>query len=76
ATEAQAGVAVTVWLAMGLITDFLFIRFIDRQKDSLQFLRRTALLASIVFAIFLLTPGFMPKLILVIVVNLLNTGWY
>jgi MFS transporter, FSR family, fosmidomycin resistance protein len=26
-TESQAGIAVTVWLAMGLITDFLFIPF-------------------------------------------------
>ena len=29
ATEAQAGIAVTVWLAIGLISDFLFIPFID-----------------------------------------------
>ncbi len=36
-TEAQAGIAVTVWLAMGLITDFLFIPFIDRQKDSIKY---------------------------------------
>ena len=28
------------------------------------------------FAIFLLTPGFIPKLIIVIIVNLFNTGWY
>ena len=43
ATETQAGIAVTVWLAMGLITDFLFIPFIDRQKDSMKFLRITAI---------------------------------
>lgn len=76
ATEAQAGVAVTVWLAMGLITDFLFIPFIDRQKDSLRFLRTTALFELFAFAVFLLVPGFVPKLIIVIVVNLFNTGWY
>jgi MFS transporter, FSR family, fosmidomycin resistance protein len=76
ATEAQAGVAVTVWLAMGLITDFLFIPFIDRQKDSINFIRRTALFEVLAFAIFLLTPGFIPKLVVVILVNLLNTGWY
>lgn len=76
ATEAQAGVAVTVWLAMGLITDFLFIPFIDRQKDSLRFLRTTALFELFAFAVFLLIPGFVPKLIIVIVVNLFNTGWY
>jgi FSR family fosmidomycin resistance protein-like MFS transporter len=76
ATETQAGVAVTVWLAMGLITDFLFIPFIDRQQDSIRFIRRTALFEVIAFAVFLLTPGFIPKLIVVIFVNLLNTGWY
>ncbi len=76
ATEAQAGVAVTVWLAMGLITDFLFIPFIDRQNDSLRFLRITALFEVLAFALFLLIPGFIPKLIIVILVNLFNTGWY
>ncbi len=75
-TEAQAGIAVTVWLAMGLITDFLFIRVIDRQKDSIRFLRLTALLELFTFAVFLLAPGFVFKLVLVIAVNLFNTGWY
>jgi len=76
ATEAQAGIAVTIWLAMGLITDFLFIPFIDRQKDSIRFLRMTAVMELFAFAVFLLMPGFIPKLIVVIVVNLFNTGWY
>jgi FSR family fosmidomycin resistance protein-like MFS transporter len=76
ATQTQAGIAVTVWLAMGLITDFLFIPFIDRQRDSLRFVRMTALMELLAFAIFLLIPGFIPKLIVVIIVNLFNTGWY
>jgi MFS transporter, FSR family, fosmidomycin resistance protein len=76
ATEAQAGIAVTIWLAMGLITDFLFIPFIDRQKDSIRFLRMTAVMELFAFAVFLLMPGFIPKLIVVIAVNLFNTGWY
>ncbi|HMB22009.1 MAG: MFS transporter [Chloroflexota bacterium] len=75
-TETQAGIAVTVWLAMGLVTDFLFIPVIDRQKDSLQYLRLTALLELFAFVLFLLIPGFIPKLIVVIAVNLFNTGWY
>jgi FSR family fosmidomycin resistance protein-like MFS transporter len=61
---------------MGLITDFLFIPFLDRQKDSILFLRRTALLELLAFAVFLLIPGFIFKLIFVIAVNLFNTGWY
>jgi FSR family fosmidomycin resistance protein-like MFS transporter len=76
ATQIQAGVAVTIWLALGLITDFLFIPFIDRQRDSMQFLRITAFMELFAFAVFLLMPGFIPKLIVVIVVNLFNTGWY
>lgn len=75
-TEAQAGIAVFIWLGMGLITDLLFIPFIDRQADSIRFLRKTALLEAAAFAAFLLIPGFTPKLIMVVLVNLLNTGWY
>lgn len=76
ATETQAGIAVTVWLVMGLITDLLFIPFVDKQKDTLQFLRRTAFLNAIAFITFMLVPGFIPKIILVILVNIFNTGWY
>ena len=75
-TETQAGIAITAWLAMGLITDFLFIPVIDRQKDTIAFLRRTALVELIAFAGFLIIPGFIPKLGFVILVNLFNTGWY
>lgn len=75
-TETQAGIAVIVWLAMGLITDFLFIPFVDRQKNTLQFLRTTAVFNAIAFIAFMLVPGFIPKIVLVIFVNLFNTGWY
>ena len=75
-TETQAGIAVTVWLAMGLVTDFLFIPFVDRQKNTLKFLRTTAVFNGIAFIAFMLMPGFIPKIILVILVNLFNTGWY
>lgn len=76
ASALQAGLAVTLWLAMGLVTDFFFIRFIDRQQDSIQFLRRTAILELLAFALFLLVPGLIFKLVFVIFVNLFNTGWY
>lgn len=76
ATETQAGIAVTVWLVMGLITDFLFIPYVDRQKDTLKFLRTTAIFNGVTFIAFMLTPGFIPKIVLVILVNLFNTGWY
>jgi len=75
-TEAQAGIAVTIWLALGLITDFIFIPIIDRQPDSVKFLRVTAILELVAFSAFLLIPGFIPKLIVIILVNFSNTGWY
>jgi len=75
-SEGQAGIAVTLWLAMGLVTDLLFIPFVDRQPDSVRFLRRTALLELFAFSLFLIVPGFVLKLVAVILVNLLNTGWY
>ena len=75
-TNAQAGMAVIAWLVMGLITDFLFIPYVDKQRDTLQYLHRTAFLNAIAFIGFMLVPGFIPKIILVIFVNLFNTGWY
>jgi FSR family fosmidomycin resistance protein-like MFS transporter len=75
-TDTQAGLAVTLWLVLGMLTDFLFIPFIDRQPDSMKFLRRTAAFELIAFSVFLLVPGFVPKLIAIIFVNIFNTGWY
>ena len=75
-TDTQAGVAVTIWLALGMFTDFIFIPFIDRQPNSMKFLRRTAALELIAYSVFLLIPGFIPKLIAIIFVNIFNTGWY
>jgi FSR family fosmidomycin resistance protein-like MFS transporter len=49
---------------------------VDKQKDTVQYLRRTAVLNAIAFIGFMLAPGFIPKIILVILVNLFNTGWY
>lgn len=75
-SETQAGIAVTLWLALGMFSEFLFIPFIDKQPDSVKFLRRTAVLELIAFSVFLLVPGFVPKLMAVIFVNIFNTGWY
>ena len=76
ASAAQAGAAVTVWLALGLLTDFLFIHYSDRQPDSVRLVRLTASLQLLALPLFLLLPGFLPKLAAVALVNVLNTGWY
>jgi FSR family fosmidomycin resistance protein-like MFS transporter len=75
-TETQAGIAVTIWLILGVIMDFAFIPFIDRQPDSVKYLRITALLEVFAFAAFLLLPGLVPKIVAIIFVNFFNTGWY
>jgi FSR family fosmidomycin resistance protein-like MFS transporter len=49
---------------------------IELQDDSLKLLRATAWMELVAFAVFLFTPGFIPKLFVVILVNLFNTGWY
>jgi FSR family fosmidomycin resistance protein-like MFS transporter len=74
--ETQAGIAVAFWLSLGLFTDFAFIPYIDRQPDSVKFLRLTAAAQLIFFPLFLLIPGFLPKLAVIILVNFANTGWY
>ncbi len=76
ATDSQAGIAVTLWLTMGMITDFVFIPIVDRQPNPMTYLKRTAVLEVFAFIIFLLVPGFIPKLIAIIFVNIFNTGWY
>ena len=75
-TETQAGIAVTIWLILGMIMDFAFIPFIDRQPDSVKYLRITAVLEVFAFATFLLAQGLIPKIIAIIFVNFFNTGWY
>ena len=75
-TETQAGMAVTLWLILGMIMDFAFIPFIDRQPDSIRYLRITAILEVLAFAIFLLVPGLIPKIVAIVFVNFFNTGWY
>ncbi|MDL1924871.1 MFS transporter [Anaerolineae bacterium AMX1] len=77
-TAWQAGVAVAFWLALGLFTDFAFIPFIDRRPDSVKFLRLTAAAQMVFFPfpLFLLVPGFLPKLVMITFVNFFNTGWY
>lgn len=74
--ETQAGIAVTIWLVLGMLMDFFFIPFIDRQPDTMRYLRFTAVMEVIFFSAFLLVPGLIPKLVIIVFVNIFNTGWY
>jgi len=75
ATPAQAGLAVGVWTACGLVGDFLLIPLLERVRG-LRYLRLSALVELPLFAAFLLLPGLWPKVVLLGLLGLFNAGWY
>lgn len=74
-SAAQAGVAVLVWTAVGMVGDLLIIPLLER-VSGLAYLRVSAALVLVVFPAFLLIPDWWAKLALVGVLGLLNSGWY
>jgi MFS transporter, FSR family, fosmidomycin resistance protein len=75
ATPAQAALAVTVWTGAGLAGNLLLLPVLDR-IDGLRYLRASALTALILFPAMLLAPGFVPKLVLLAALGVINSGWY
>ena len=75
ATPAQAGAAVAVWTGMGLLGNLLLIPLLERVRG-LSYLRLSAVVELVLFPAFLLVPGFWPKLPLLGLLGLFNTGWY
>lgn len=75
ATPAQAGIAVAAWTGVGLIGDFLLIPLLERVRG-LRYLRVSAVLELLLFPIFLLAPGFWPKVAALGLLGLFNSGWY
>jgi MFS transporter, FSR family, fosmidomycin resistance protein len=73
--ELQAGIAVAVWTGIGLIGDLLLIPLLERVRG-LDYLRYSAAAELILFPMFLLIPGFVPKLIVVALLGFCNAGWY
>lgn len=73
--EAQAGLAVTVWTGVGLLGDFLLIPLLERVRG-LSYLRISALVEFVLFPVFLLVPGLIPKLIILALLGFFNAGWY
>jgi FSR family fosmidomycin resistance protein-like MFS transporter len=74
-SETQAAGAVFVWLAVGLLGDFLLIPLLER-VDGLRFLRWSVVLELLLFPAFLLTPAPALKLVLVGLLGFFNSGWY
>ncbi len=74
-TPVQAGMAVAVWTGVGLLGDFLLIPLLERVQG-LRYLRLSAALELLLFPLFLLAPGFWPKLVALGLLGLFNSGWY
>jgi len=74
-TPAQAALAVTIWLVVGLIGDFLLIPLLER-VSGLVYLRFSVILELILFPAFLLVPTMWGKLVLLGLLGLFNAGWY
>ncbi len=75
ASVATGGLAVAIWTGCGLLGSVAIIPLL-RRVDGLRYLRVSAVLASVIFAAFLVVPGLGPKLVLVGALALVNAGWY
>ena len=74
-SPAQAGLAVAVWSAVGLAGDLLLIPLLER-VDGLSYLRVSVVIELLLYPVFLLTPGYGPKLIVLGLLGFFNAGWY
>lgn len=74
-TPGQAGVAVAVWSAVGLLGDLLLIPLLERVKG-LTYLRFSAAIELVLFAAMLQTPWYAGKLVLLGLLGFFNSGWY
>lgn len=73
--EGQAALAVAVWTGVGLIGDALLIPLLER-VDGISYLRVSAVIEFALFALFLLVPSFLLKLVLLGLLGFFNAGWY
>jgi FSR family fosmidomycin resistance protein-like MFS transporter len=74
-TPAQAALAVSVWLVVGLIGDFLLIPILER-ISGLVYLRFSVMLELILLPSFLIVSSMWAKLVLLGLLGLFNAGWY
>ena len=74
-TEERAAAAFAVFTAAGLIGDGLVV-LILRRVPGLPYVRITAAIAVVVYPLFLLAPSFALVFAGLILVGLLNSGWY
>lgn len=75
ANNAQASLAIMIWLGFGLLGDFLLIPLLERIRG-LSYLRVSALLVLGLYPAFLVAPYLSFKLVILACLGLLNAGWY
>lgn len=75
ASPARAALGVAVWTGAGLAGDALLL-LVLRRFSGLSYLRASAAAVAVVYPALLLTPGFVPKLVPLALLGLLNSGWY
>jgi MFS transporter, FSR family, fosmidomycin resistance protein len=72
---ADAGLAVAVWTASGLVGGFGMIPLLERIPGQ-EYVRISVLVELVLFPAFLLVPGFTAKLALLALIGGVNAGWY
>jgi MFS transporter, FSR family, fosmidomycin resistance protein len=75
ANNTHASFAVTVWLGVGLLGDFLLIPLLERVRG-LDYLRCSALIVLCLYSAFLVVPNINAKLLILGLLGLFNAGWY
>jgi FSR family fosmidomycin resistance protein-like MFS transporter len=75
ANNTQASFAVTVWLGVGLLGDFLLIPLLERLRG-LNYLRVSAIVVLCLYPAFLVVPTIHVKLIVLGFLGFFNAGWY
>ena len=74
-SNTQASFALTVWLGLGLLGDFLLIPLLER-VPGLAYLRLSATIVLCLYPTFLVTSNLNIKLIMLGFLGFLNSGWY
>ena len=74
-SEATAALGVAAWVAAGLAGSMMLIPLVER-VPGLVYLRYSALLQAVLFAVFLLAPSPPAKLVAAVLLGLSSAGWY
>ena len=74
-TPLNAGLAVAVWLGVGLVGDFLLIPLLER-VEGMDYLRVSVIVELFLYPAFLIVPNVWAKLVILGLLGLFNAGWY